>query len=479
MTSLIHKFGRYLLYVLNDEGHACDFILPAADKIKNIRKLSAFLKKISGQFLLVVDTTKDIQFSEHSIRRLLQVAENTQAGIIYANYFMEKEDKLNCHQLNEYQSGSIRDDFDFGYVLLFSAASIKTAFQKYGPLQQEEKAALYDLRLKISIDQKIFHVPEFLYTVRDKRIKSSKTKKDTTEKHFAYVAAINQKEQKALEKVATNYLKIIGAHLKARTKRTPAYQGFPPVEASIIIPVLNRKKTIATAIKSALTQKTDFDYNVIIVDNHSTDGTSSIIEKLALFHPEIVQIIPGSHGLNIGGCWNEAIYSPFCGRFAVQLDSDDLYSSPYTLQEIIDKLRKESYAMVIGSYTIVNERLEKIPPGLIDHREWTHANGHNNALRINGLGAPRAFNTAVLRQIGFPNVGYGEDYAVALRISREYQIGRIYKSLYLCRRWPGNTDSAISVEKQNRHDFYKDKLRTMEIIARRKLNKRKVSCARK
>jgi Glycosyl transferase family 2 len=479
MTSLTYKFGRYLLYAFDDGEYACDFIPPTTSKVKELHNFSAFLKKISGQFLLVIDMTRDIQFSEHAIRRLLQIFENTPAGIIYADYFLEKENKLHPHQLNEYQSGSIRDDFDFGYVLLFSAAAIKTALQKYGPLPQEEKAALYDLRLKISIDQEIFHIPEFLYTTKDKKTKSSKTKKDTTEKHFAYVAAINQKEQKALEKVATNYLQLTGAYIKARTKKASSYHGFFPVEASIIIPVLNRKKTIATAIKSALSQNTDFDYNIIVVDNHSTDGTSDVIEKLALLHPEIIQIIPGGRSLNIGGCWNEAIYSPFCGRFAVQLDSDDLYSSPYALQEIIDKLRVENYAMVIGSYTIVNERMQEIPPGLIDHREWTEANGHNNALRVNGLGAPRAFNTAVLRQIGFPDVGYGEDYAVALGISREYQIGRIYKSLYLCRRWPGNTDSAISLEKQNLHDFYKDKLRTIEITARRKLNKRKISRARK
>ena len=245
------------------------------------------------------------------------------------------------------------------------------------------------------------------------------------------------------------------------------------MEASVIIPVLNRKETIKNAIQSALTQKTNFDFNIIIVDNHSSDGTSDIIRKLAGKNKIIKHIIPKRDDLVIGGCWNEAVFSPYCGRYAIQLDSDDLYSSPQTLQKIIDVLRKNNYAMAVGAYSIVNRRLKKIPPGLIDHKEWTKANGHNNLLRVNGLGAPRAFDTSIIREIGFPNVSYGEDYAVALRISREYQIGRIYKSIYLCRRWRENTDSVISIERQNRNDFYKDELRTIEIKARQILNKNK------
>ncbi len=241
----------------------------------------------------------------------------------------------------------------------------------------------------------------------------------------------------------------------------------------MIIPVLNRKKTIREAIQSALTQKTNFDFNIIVVDNHSTDGTTDTIKKLAEKQEKIKHIIPERHDLGIGGCWNEAIYSSYCGRYAIQLDSDDLYSSAQTLQKIVDVLRKGNYALVVGAYSIVNQRLEKIPPGLIDHKEWTKTNGHNNLLRVNGLGAPRAFDTSIIREIGFPNVSYGEDYAIALRISREYQIGRIYKSIYLCRRWRENTDAAPSIEKQNRNDFYKDELRTMEIKARQILNKKK------
>ncbi|OGP88014.1 MAG: hypothetical protein A2031_05425 [Deltaproteobacteria bacterium RBG_19FT_COMBO_43_11] len=264
-----------------------------------------------------------------------------------------------------------------------------------------------------------------------------------------------------------------GAYIKARTKKAPSTNDFFPVEASVIIPVLNRKETIKNAIQSALTQKTNFDFNIIIVDNHSSDGTSDIIRKLAGKNKIIKHIIPKRDDLVIGGCWNEAVFSPYCGRYAIQLDSDDLYSSPQTLQKIIDVLRKNNYAMAVGAYSIVNRRLKKIPPGLIDHKEWTKANGHNNLLRVNGLGAPRAFDTSIIREIGFPNVSYGEDYAVALRISREYQIGRIYKSIYLCRRWRENTDSVISIERQNRNDFYKDELRTIEIKARQILNKNK------
>ena len=236
--------------------------------------------------------------------------------------------------------------------------------------------------------------------------------------------------------------------------------------------MLNRKKTIKEAIQSALAQKTNFDFNIIVVDNHSTDGTTDAIKKLAGKNDKIKNIIPERHDLGIGGCWNEAVYSSHCGRYAIQLDSDDLYSSKQTLQKIVDTLRKDNYAMVVGSYTIVNKHLKKIPPGLIAHKEWTQANGHNNALRIHGLGAPRAFNTAVIRRIGFPNVSYGEDYAVALRITREYKVGRIYENLYLCRRWTDNTDAGISVEKQNRNDFYKDELRSIEIKARQMLNKK-------
>jgi len=288
---------------------------------------------------------------------------------------------------------------------------------------------------------------------------------------FAYVDPRNKAAQKEMEIVFTNYLRKIGAYLPPRhfkeVEKTPR---FFPVEASVVIPVRNRKGTITEAVKSALSQRTDLPFNVIVVDNYSTDGTTVILSSLARKHPRLKHVVPKRTDLGIGGCWNEALRHKACGRYAVQLDSDDLYGSPHTLQKMVDMLRHGKYAMVIAAYTLVNRKLKEIPPGLINHREWTDENGHNNALRINGLGAPRAFDTGLMRRIKFLNVSYGEDYAAALRICREYRIGRIYESLYLCRRWSGNTDAALGIEERNRNDAFKDKIRTAEILARQKMN---------
>ena len=440
--------------------------------IKEIKQLSSFLKKLSHKYLLLIADDVKINCSELSLRRLLKAFENKRAGIVYSDFMRQEGKNLAENPLIDYQQGSIRDDFNFGHLLLFSCSAIKTILQKYGSLPADASVALYDLRLKISTDHELIHVPQFLYKVSTKEQKKNKISDKKTEAHFAYVVKENFIRQKKLEKIATNHLKRIGAFLPPVTKKTSKEQDELQWKASIIIPVLNRKKTITDALTSALEQKTDFPFNVIVVDNYSTDGTTEILKKYAAKYPHVHHLIPARRDLGIGGCWNEAVYSSYCGRYAIQLDSDDLYSSKQTLQKIVDTLRKGKYAMVVGSYTIVNEHLKKIPPGLIAHKEWTQANGHNNALRINGLGAPRAFNTAVIRKIGFPNVSYGEDYAVALRIAREYKIGRIYESLYLCRRWTDNTDAGISREKQNRNDFYKDELRTIEIKARQVLNKK-------
>ncbi|MGD0022453.1 MAG: DUF4922 domain-containing protein [Smithellaceae bacterium] len=471
------KCGHFFFLAVNSKKETIGVWPTQPPVAKEIRHLSPFLKKLSSRFLFVVDSQKDIKLTANSINSLLTAAEKKCAGIIYSDFIEKRGNKFTPHPLIDYQRGSIRDDFDFGHFFLFSGAAIKDALQKYGSLPADPNIALYDLRLKVSIDYPVFHVPEFLYTVIDKNVKSLKAKSDGVENHFAYAASKNIITQKKLEKTATNYLKLTGAYLEARTKNVPRTNYSFPVEASIIIPVLNRKRTIREAIQSALEQRTSFDFNIIVVDNHSTDGTTGIIKKLAEKQEKIKHIIPERHDLGIGGCWNEAIYSTHCGRYAVQLDSDDLYSSARTLQKIIDVLRKGNYALVVGAYTTVNERLEKIPPGLVDHKEWTKTNGHNNLLRVNGLGAPRAFATSIIREIGFPDVSYGEDYAVALRISREYQIGRIHKSIYLCRRWRENTDAALSLEKQKRNDFYKDELRTMEIKARQILNKKKKELA--
>jgi hypothetical protein len=472
MTPELYKFGDFLFSAWNDAEQTAPLHLSAGSAVKNIKNLSSYLQGLKTLYLLTVTAGKEIRIDAGAIRRFMTVAGDTSAGLVYSDYLMEKRSGHIPRLLIDYQPGSIRDGFNFGDVLLFSTAAMKAVLKKYGALPDDPASAFYDLRLKISLDYSIIHIPEFLYSVCAGKAVAAKNKNNRPEAHFAYVAAENAIRQKKLEKAATKYLKLQGAYLRPRTKKAGRSNICFPLQASIIIPVLNRKKTIGEALQSALAQKTAFDFNIIVVDNHSTDGTTQIVQKLAGQYPKIQHLIPARRDLSIGGCWNEAIYSSSCGRYAVQLDSDDLYSSPDTLQKIVDVFEESDYAMVIGSYTIVNERLQTIPPGLIDHREWTKSNGHNNALRINGLGAPRAFNTAILRKTGFPNVGYGEDYAVALRITREYKIGRIYSSIYLCRRWPDNTDAALSVEKQNLHDYYKDKLRTLEIKARQLLNKK-------
>ncbi|MEN6433724.1 MAG: DUF4922 domain-containing protein [Smithella sp.] len=471
MTPSVIKFGRFLLLAVKDEKEALDFFFFKKRTVQEIKNISSYLRKLSGKYLLVMDADKRIIIDKLSLREFIGAAETNQAGMIYSDLILRDGNKLIEHPLIDYQAGSIRDDFNFGHLFLFSCAAIKSSLQKYGSLPFEGDTALYDLRLKVSVDHKIIHVAEFLYIVSAENKQKISKPGGKEEAHFAYVAKENLIRQKKLEKIATDHLKRIGAYLPPRTKSVNKEQHDLQWNASIIIPMLNRKKTIAAALTSALEQKTDFPFNIIVVDNHSTDDTTDILKKYAAKYPHVHHIIPTRRDLGIGGCWNEAIYSPYCGRYVIQLDSDDLYNSPRTLQKIVNTLRRGLYAMVVGSYTIVNENLEKIPPGLIDHREWTQANGHNNLLRVNGMGAPRAFDASVIRRIGFPNVSYGEDYAVALRVTREYKVGRIYDNLYLCRRWKNNTDAGLSMEKQNANDFYKDKLRTTEIGARKSAGK--------
>jgi hypothetical protein len=370
------------------------------------------------------------------------------AGLVYS-------DSVD-HPRIDYQRGSIRDNFDFGPVIAISVKAAREVWER----GNARWAGLYDLRLRLSEKFPIVRIPEPLYgsSIADDR--------PSGEKQFDYVDPKNRDYQIEMEATATAHLKRIGAWLAPQFRRVvPTTDPFA-VEASVIIPVRNRERTILDAVRSALSQTTDFRFNVIVVDNHSTDRTTEILRSNS--NSLLVHVIPDRQDLGIGGCWNAALHSPACGRYAVQLDSDDLYSSEHTLSRIVEELKRGPYAMLIGSYTMVNFKLETIPPGLIDHREWTRENGRNNALRINGLGAPRAFDTAIVRAVGFPNVSYGEDYAVGLRISREYEVARIYDSLYLCRRWEGNTDSALPLDTANRYDFYKDGIRTDEILARQR-----------
>jgi hypothetical protein len=426
--------------------------------------LHLILDGIQTKYLLLLPETKQISFGPKALDKLLKEAEATKACLVYSDFYDEGDREKTFHPLNDYQLGSVRDNFDFGSVTLFSLSAIRKTLKKCGLVPGVKFAGLYDLRLKVSIDHSVVHLPEPLYSL----IKTVES--PYSEKIFSYVDPQNFAAQKEMEIVFTDYLKKIGAYLPSHylKKFEQTTESFP-VEASVVIPVRNRKETIAEAVKSALSQEADFSFNLIVVDNHSTDGTTAILSDLARQSSRLKHIIPKRTDLGIGGCWNEALASEACGRYVVQLDSDDLYSGTNTLKKMVDKLRQENDAMVIGSYTLVDSTLREIPPGLIDHREWTDENGHNNALRINGLGAPRAFNTNLMRKIGFQNVSYGEDYAAALRICREYRIGRIYENLYLCRRWSGNTDAALSIEEANRNDAFKDKIRTDEILARQKI----------
>jgi hypothetical protein len=446
--------------------------------------LSLILAGIRRKYLLLLPGSQEISLEPKALERILGKAESTKAGLVYSDFYDGSEYGKILHPLNDYQPGSVRDDFDFGAMILFSVPAVRKALKKYGVIPGVKFAGLYDLRLKVSIDHSVYHLQEPLYSVIRNvgaihactpkcGVSARRHELPLQDKIFAYVDPRNEAVQKEMETVFTDYLKKIGAYLPGsqlghfrEAEQTP--KPFP-VEASVVIPLRNRKETIAEALKSALSQETDFPFNVIVVDNHSTDGTTAVLSDLARQHSDLKHIVPKRTDLGIGGCWNEALRHEACGRYAVQLDSDDLYSSSRTLQKMVDMLHQGNYAMVIGSYTLVDSKLEEVPPGLIDHREWTDENGHNNALRINGLGAPRAFNTGLMRKIGFLNVSYGEDYAAALRICRQYRIGRIYESLYLCRRWSGNTDAALSIEEANQNDAFKDKIRTIEILARQKM----------
>ena len=429
------------------------------------RTWNVLLAGAETPFLLFCPDAAGVHIDPHAPDRLIAAVE-AGAGMAYADYAEVTGERIQEHPLNDYQMGSLRDGFDFGPVILLSRAAARRAIRKFGEMPTYQWAGWYDLRLKISAEHDLFHLPERLSLIEA----SPAGAESGGGRHFTYVDPRNRPLQEEMEAAATAHLKRIGAWLAPEFRDVPPATEPFPLEASVVIPVRNRVETVGDAARSALAQQTDFPFNVIVVDNHSGDGTTALLAGIAGRHPALKHRVPGRRDLTIGGCWNEAIYSDYCGRYAVQLDSDDLYRGDDVLQRLVDLLRRGNCAMAVGAYTLVDERLREIPPGLIDHREWTDANGRNNALRIDGLGAPRAFATEALRRVGFPNVGYGEDYAVALRLSREYRVGRIYDSLYLCRRWQGNTDAARSVEQTNRHDHYKDRLRTLEIRARRKMN---------
>ncbi|UCG27505.1 MAG: DUF1460 domain-containing protein [Bacteroidales bacterium] len=416
-------------------------------------------------YVLICLTGQTVELGQHALERFSTVLENYQAGMIYSDYYEIKNKNRYAHPTIDYQSGSLRDDFNFGPVMVYPTHIISEAVKRFE--DEYRFAGFYDLRLKTAEKYPVIRIPEFLYSVESVDITAAR------EKLFDYVDPGNREIQEEMESAVSSYLRDINAYLKPEFTDVNLNEEKFNIEASVIIPVKNRVRTIEDAIHSVLKQKTDFSFNLIIIDNHSSDGTTEKIRSWAQKNEKVVHIIPDRKDLGIGGCWNEGIFNDNCGKFAVQLDSDDVYECDSTLEKIVETFYRERCAMVIGTYTVTNFNFELIPPGIIDHKEWTAENGKNNALRINGLGAPRAFYTPVIRKIRFPNVSYGEDYAVGLNISRKYQIGRIYESIYLCRRWEENTDAGLDVEKQNAFNMYKDRIRTFEIKTRQQMNQSK------
>lgn len=447
----------------------CTFIV--VDRLESSNTVSSIAENTDADYVIICTKATPIRWGLYALERFLRTADDTGAVMVYSDHYSVQEGKLEKHPVIDYQAGSLRDDFDFGSLWLVKAQNLLD-YAAQQDRQEYQFAGLYDLRLYLSRVGEIFHINEFLYTEDELDTRKS------GEKQFDYVNPRNREVQIEMEKACTHHLEKVGALVDTNYYRQPDFdeQEFE-YEASVIIPVFNREKTIADAVKSALSQKTSFKFNVIVVNNHSTDRTGEILSEIAHEMEErndkqagrLVQIVPDRNDLGIGGCWNMAINSDHCGKFAVQLDSDDLYSSPKTLQKIVDAFHKQKAAMMIGSYRMCDFDLNTLPPGLIDHKEWTEDNGCNNALRINGLGAPRAFFTPLVRQIQFPNTSYGEDYALGLVFSRRYRIGRIYDELYLCRRWGGNSDAALSIDKVNANNLYKDRLRTMELMARQQM----------
>ena len=428
-------------------------------KSETIRHIAA---ESNADYALVYTKTTTLELGYMALERLLQIAQDTEAGLVYADHYQAKGGELVKAPVIDYQKGSLRDDFDFGSVLFFDTAALKESVQRMTETYQH--AGLYDLRLKLSQRYALVHANEYLYSeVEEDNRKSG-------EKQFDYVDPRNRDRQIEMEKACTQHLKEIGGYLEPHFKDIDFNQGEFEVEASVIIPVRNRVATVGAAIESVLKQQTKFKFNLIVIDNHSTDGTTEAIDAFKA-DGRVIHLVPERNDLGIGGCWNYGVNSAHCGKFAVQLDSDDLYKDEHTLQTIVDAFYEQKCAMVIGSYMMTDFDLNELPPGVIDHKEWTPDNGRNNALRINGLGAPRAFYTPVLRSIGLPNTSYGEDYAMGLNISRHYQIGRIYDVLYLCRRWGGNSDAALSIEKVNANNLYKDRIRTWELEARIRMRK--------
>ena len=429
--------------------------------------LREIAKTVGGTYFILYTKPHPLEMGEFAVERMAAIADDMSADMVYADHYelVSGEDGKEVrrkHPLIECQKGALRNDFDFGSVLLFRTESFKAVVDAMD--KDWNWGALYDLRLRMG---RIVHINEYLYTEVETDLRKS------GEKQFDYVDPRNREVQIEMEKICTDHLKRIGGYLEPVFKEPqPAEGQVFPVTATVVIPVFNRIRTVRDAVESALSQECDFPFNVIVVDNHSTDGTTALLEEIAAKDERLIHVVPTRNDLGIGGCWNQAVHHEKCGEFAVQLDSDDVYSGTDTLTKIVNAFREQKCAMVVGTYQMTDFSMNPIPPGIIDHREWTEDNGRNNALRINGLGAPRAFWTPLLRTINLPNTSYGEDYALGLRISREYRIGRIYDVLYCCRRWEGNSDAALEIEKVNANNLYKDRIRTWELEARIAMNRK-------
>jgi len=454
-SPLVHKIYLLVKQDIHDVIDGCEVV--HADTLHATATVKAIAEHADAPYSLIYTKTSELSLGYFALERMLQIAENTGAGMVYSDHYRVKNGQKINSPVITYQKGSLRDDFNFGSVLLYKTTALKKAVKDMDANYQY--AGLYDLRLRVSRLAELVHINEYLYT----EIEHNEGK--LSETMFDYVDPKNRATQIEMEQACTDHLKQIGAYLKPEFKKVDFNQEKFEYEASVIIPVRNRIRTITDAIQSVLTQITDFKFNLIVIDNYSTDGTTEAIGAFKL-DKRLIHIIPDNKDLGIGGCWNVGVHHPQCGKFAVQLDSDDMYADDQTLQKIVNAFYEQQCAMVVGSYMLTDFDKNPIPPGVIDHKEWTPENGRNNALRINGLGAPRAFFTPLLRKIKVPNTSYGEDYALGLAFSREHQIGRIYEVVYLCRRWEDNTDASLDIVKMNAHNTYKDRIRTWELQAR-------------
>lgn len=446
---------------VTDKVDGCEII--TIESIYSTSTIEQIAKHADAEYTLIYTKDATLRFGMFAIERILQLAKDSNAGMLYTDHYQIVEGKKTNSPVIAYQKGSLRDDFNFGSVLVYKSSALKEAASKMD--KKYKFAGLYDLRLKVSQKEDLVHINEYLYSEVENDTRKS------GEKVFDYVDPKNRDRQIEMEVACTEHLKVIGGYLAPKFEHIEFNKQEFEYEASVIIPVRDRIRTVKDAINSALNQKTNFKFNVIVIDNYSTDGTTEAIDSIK--DDKLVHLIPENKELGIGGCWNAGVSHEKCGKFAVQLDSDDVYSDENTLQKIVDAFYEQNCAMVVGTYKLTDFDMNTIPPGIIDHKEWTPENGRNNALRINGLGAPRAFYTPVLRDIKVPNTSYGEDYALGLYFSRKFQIGRIYDVLYLCRRWDDNSDASLDINKMNAHNTYKDRIRTWELSARIAFNKAK------